>query len=1016
MSNGINIPHPLKREGTYQFERFPDALNNDYVKIDERSLIDLVKQSAEYAKFVNYCNELNIQDGDWQEFFEEVYDYKNKKIKFSTIEELETNASTSPHLSLFLAFLQIFNLAQENLNTLTEKHLDFYYQNILQLKPRDEQADKVVVLFETEKNTEQAMVSSGTSMIAGKDASGKNLYYITENDLIANKAKVESLKSIYVARDDNKKILGIYASGNAPTDNAVIDNTGTSADWLPFGSGENLNTKAKIGFAIASPILNLKEGKRRVTVEVSTTNSINANGLTVEYTSEKGWTEATIEVNAKEGNPIFLFIKIDPGLPAVLPYSEKAHLAGLNTIHPVIRFTLKNEEDYINDAYQAFSTISSYQIKNIIINVDGVKNLVLQNDMGVLNNAKPFMPFGAQPVKNKSVLYIGNNDVFNKYLHSFNIAISWKGLPGRIDNYYKTYFDALNTLFPGDAVSQNKYFDINKFGDFTPGHPPGNVSILDNGKWKSIQLNKGAGYSTDIRYDPLRRMSVKREDNRNIFKTNNLNDGPLSGEFSYDKLTAFDYTAKSGFIKIDLGYDFGHSKYPKLFAIAMLNMAGAYKNAHTIPEPPYTPEFKSLHIEYSSSANIDYNENQVFQICPFGNVQLQNDNTLIPVFRDKQQASDDEGQLLIGLSNINTSEVVSLYFRMENNSGNFDKIISDINKPRWSYLSNNEWTPFQSSDILKDSTQKFSGSGIIQFNLNSNAISEHTLLPDNLVWIKAAVPCDSDAFPALDAIYTQAVEAVFDNRGNETSHLENGIAANTITKPDKKIAGIKSVSQPYNSFGGRAQEQNLDFYTRISERLHHKDRSWNIWDYERLILQYFPSLLKVKCISHTDPQFEYSPGNVYIILLPDITKINQKNILQPRVSKSMIEDVTEFIAAYTSPFVNINVNSPEYEYLTITCDVKLASGFDDKTFYTKQLNEDLKSFIAPWINNSNVTPSFEGIIYKSQIINFIEERPYIDYVINFDVNKNSMPCNEAISGSKENVILTSSDKHSISTE
>lgn len=137
--------------------------------------------------------------------------------------------------------------------------------------------------------------------------------------------------------------------------------------------------------------------------------------------------------------------------------------------------------------------------------------------------------------------------------------------------------------------------------------------------------------------------------------------------------------------------------------------------------------------------------------------------------------------------------------------------------------------------------------------------------------------------------------------------------------------------------------------------------------------------------------------------------------MQPRVSKLLIEEVNEFISEFTSPFANINVNCAEYDFLRIICDVKLASGFSDLTFYKNQLNEDLKSFISPWISDSNFVPSFDGIIYKSQIINFIEERPYIDYVINFDVTKNSIPCSEAISGSKENVILTSSDSHNIST-
>lgn len=1005
MSNGIKIPHPLKREGTYQSERFPAALDNDYIKLDERSLIDLVKQSAEYAAFVKFRSELNIEDGNWQPFFEEIYDYTHKKVKFSTLKELESKATTSPHLALFLAFLRIFNIAQENLNSLTEKHLNFYYQHILQLKPRDEVADRVPVFFETEKNTEQALVESGTPLIAGKDTDGKTLYYITENDLIVNKAKVESIKSVYVDKNSSKKITGIHASGDATIDNANIEN-GIAAGWLPFGSDSN--SKAKIGFALASPVLNLKEGKRRITIEFNNANTIDANSLTVEYTSEKGWTEAIIEANAnyvhEKNKPFYLLIKIEPGMPAVLPYREDVHQAGMNTIHPVIRLTLKNENNQFAGAYQSISAISSKQIKNITVQVSGAKNLVMQNDFGVVDTTKPFMPFGANPVKHKSVLYVGNNDIFNKYLQSFNVALSWKGLPGRIDKYYQTYDYALGLLFTKDT-DKKKYFDTTQFLRFTPGHPPGKVSMLDNGKWKVIKLNKNADYANDSRFDPSRNITLMREDNRNVYKTSNLEE-ELSGEFSYETYKKFDHNYKSGFIKIELGYDFGHSHFHKLFAVAMLNREG---EGFSIPEQPYTPEFDSLHMEYTSSAKIDYSETQVFQIHPFGNAQLSKSNSLIPAF-------NEEGELLIGLSNISSPEVVSMYFRMENNSGNFNKTITDDNKPVWSYLCGDEWKEFSKTDLLQDSTKKFSGSGIIRFNLKAEAVSKHYVLPDNLVWIKAAVRSDSDAFPSIDAVTAQAVEAVFDNRGNVTSHLESGIAANTISKTEKKITGIKKVTQPYNSYGGRAKEENRNFYTRISERLRHKGRSWNIWDYERLILENFPSILKVKCIPHADTQFEYAPGNVYIILLPDPARIRQKDPLQPRVSISLIEEVKEFISAHTSPFASINIKSPEYEKLTVSCDVKLAGGYDDKSYYANLLNEDIKSFIAPWMNNSAVLPSFEGKLYKSQIINFIEERPYIDYVTFFDVEKNGVPCNEPICGSKENIILTSSKSHKISTE
>jgi len=1003
MSNGIRIPHPLKREGTYQAERFPEALDYAYIKLDERSLTDLVKQSAEYAKFLKYFNELNLEDGNWQAFFEEIYDYSNKRVKFSSVGELEQKASTSPHLALFLAFLRIFNIAQENLNSLTERHLDFYYRSILQVQSRKETADKVPVFFETEKNTAQALVPAGTTLLAGRDIKGKPLCYVTENDLVVNKAKVASIKSIFVKRDDKKNISGVHASADAPVDNALVEND-TTAAWLPFGS--SANKKAGIGFAIASPVLNLKEGKRRITIELTDTATVAAEGLTVEYTSEKGWTEAIVDINAvytgQKNKPLYLVVKIDPGQPAVLPYNGKIHQAGLDTVHPVIRFIIN--DDRFADTYQHLTEIKSGQIKNITVQVSGAKNLLIQNDFGIVDNTKPFPPFGANPVKHKSAVYIGNNDIFNQYLQSFNIALSWKGLPGRIDKYYHTYDFGLKKLFSKTA-DQKKYFDTEQFDEFTPGHPPGKVSILDNGKWKMLKMNKDADYARDVRYDPARDRSLMRKDNRNVFKMSELEEAISSG-FSYEPLKKFDHNYKSGFIKIDLGYDFGHSKFSKIFATAMINREST---DFSIPEQPYTPEFDSLHIEYTSSAKIDYSENKVFRLHAFGNESLSKDLPLLDDF-------NDEGQLLIGLSDICSPQVVSLYFRMENISGNFEKTINDHNKPRWYYLAGNTWKEFAKSDLLQDTTQKFSGSGIIKFNFSQEAISTHTILADGMVWLKAAVQADSDAFPALEAIAAQAVEALFDNHGNDTSHLETGIPVNTISKTGSKIPGIKKISQPYISYGGRSKEENKTFYTRTSERLRHKNRAWTCWDYERLILEKFPSLLKVKCIPHADQDYEYSPGNVFIILLPDPAKIAQKCPLQPRVSLSMIGEVKEFVAGNTSPFVQIIVKSPEYEVLTVFCNVKLAAGYDDKQFYSNKLNEDLKAFIAPWTNNSVIIPTFSGVLYRSQIINFIEERPYVDYVTTFDVKKNGVSCNEAIRGSEENVLLTSSENHNISTE
>jgi hypothetical protein len=107
-----------------------------------------------------------------------------------------------------------------------------------------------------------------------------------------------------------------------------------------------------------------------------------------------------------------------------------------------------------------------------------------------------------------------------------------------------------------------------------------------------------------------------------------------------------------------------------------------------------------------------------------------------------------------------------------------------------------------------------------------------------------------------------------------------------------------------------------------------------------------------------------------------------------------------------------------YETIQVTSQVKLRKEFADISYYQNKLIEDLKGFISPWSILKDAKLSFEGKIYKSQIINFIEEREYVDYITAFDVVKHTydnklITCEELITGSKENNIITSETTHLI---
>uniref|UniRef100_UPI0040575011 baseplate J/gp47 family protein n=1 Tax=Candidatus Electronema sp. TaxID=2698783 RepID=UPI0040575011 len=82
--------------------------------------------------------------------------------------------------------------------------------------------------------------------------------------------------------------------------------------------------------------------------------------------------------------------------------------------------------------------------------------------------------------------------------------------------------------------------------------------------------------------------------------------------------------------------------------------------------------------------------------------------------------------------------------------------------------------------------------------------------------------------------------------------LQGGKAAQplvpqTVRQPLATVNGLAEVLQPEASFGGGRPENREAVIARLNERLRHKDRAVTAWDYERLVLEQFPQVRQVKC-------------------------------------------------------------------------------------------------------------------------------------------------------------------------
>lgn len=152
-----------------------------------------------------------------------------------------------------------------------------------------------------------------------------------------------------------------------------------------------------------------------------------------------------------------------------------------------------------------------------------------------------------------------------------------------------------------------------------------------------------------------------------------------------------------------------------------------------------------------------------------------------------------------------------------------------------------------------------------------------------------------------------------------------------------------------------------------------------IWDYERLILERFPEIYKTKCLPADMQVQEAESGQVEMIVVPDIRNKLPFNPFEPKVPADVLVEAQGYINQISSIFATVVVKNPIYVQVKTRFAVRFREGFNSG--YAKgKLNEELREFLAPWAYDRGADIVIGGKIYAGVIINFIEERPYVDYV------------------------------------
>ena len=401
-----------------------------------------------------------------------------------------------------------------------------------------------------------------------------------------------------------------------------------------------------------------------------------------------------------------------------------------------------------------------------------------------------------------------------------------------------------------------------------------------------------------------------------------------------------------------------------------------------LPKEPYTPQIKSLSIDYKAIAEKD--DIEIIHLYPYENTSKQEDiaqnPTLFPYF-------DDEGTLFIGIEELSPSSNLSLLFQLAEATADSEQ---DRAKIDWYYLTNNQWIPLRTDfEIISDATDGLTVSGIVTIAI-PDAISKinNTVMPSAYHWIKVATKENVKAIAETIAIHTQAVKTSARlNSLNDKNRLENQLEAGSIAKLVESDFSVKKVMQPFASFDGRKPEIEGHFYTRISEHLKHKGRALMLNDYEKIVLEAFPKIYKTKCISHTlglsantfRRDLAIAPGHVVIAVIPDLVKLKAGNELEPKAPLSLLEKIETHLRKKTSPFANLRVMNPRYESVNVHIKARLYQG-KDINFYGQKLKEDITFFLAPWFLGDTEKLAFGEEILFSDIVGFIEQLDYVDFI------------------------------------
>ena len=179
-------------------------------------------------------------------------------------------------------------------------------------------------------------------------------------------------------------------------------------------------------------------------------------------------------------------------------------------------------------------------------------------------------------------------------------------------------------------------------------------------------------------------------------------------------------------------------------------------------------------------------------------------------------------------------------------------------------------------------------------------------------------------------------------------------------------------------------ESRQQSITRFYERLRHKNRAINAWDYERLVLEAFPQVHMVKCFSSTSSaRVGPAPGHVLLVVVPKVYAGESVYSQGYQINSVELKQIADYVKTIMPPNIKLEVRNPVYESIQIRCAVTFTKKINSGEF-VKQLNREICDFISPW-SDKGYGVKFGWTIRKKDVESYILKLPYVADICRFSI-------------------------------